>query len=170
MTDAPDRRRPRPVVLTLSVLVIVLLAASVALAFVVKSHVDARDEVVLSRDSALQAGRQAILNLDALSADTIDADLKRVLDGATGQFKTQFSQAQADLKGLVVSRKTSSRGTILSAGVVRADSASATVLVAVDRLVKDSTNTTGTTAHDRWKVSLERRGGRWLVSVLDAVA
>ena len=169
MTDAPDRRS-RPVVLVLSVLVVVLLAASVALAFVVKSHLDARDEAVASRDSALQAGRQAILNLDALSAATIDADLKRVLDGATGQFKTQFQQAQTDLKTLVVSRKTVSKGTILSAGVVRADDASATVLVAVDRVVKDSTTPDGTTAHDRWKVSLERRGGRWLVSVLDAVA
>ena len=169
MTDAPDRRS-RPVVPILSVLVLVLLAASVSLAFVVKSHLDARDEVVASRDSALQAGRQAILNLDALSAATIDADLKKVLDGATGQFKTQFQQAQKDLKSLVVSRKTSSEGTILSAGVVRADSASATVLVAVDRLVKDSTNAAGTTAHDRWKVSLELRGGRWLVATLDAVA
>ena len=169
MTDAPDRRS-RPVVMVLSVLVVVLLAASVALAFVVRSHLNARDEVVASRDAALQAGRQAILNLDALSAATIDADLKRVLDGATGQFKEQFQQAQKDLKTLVVSRKTVSRGTILSAGVVRADDASATVLVAVDRLVKDSTTPDGTTAHDRWKVSLERRGGRWLVSVLDAVA
>lgn len=169
MTDAVDGR-PRPVVPLLSVLVGVLLVASVVLAFVVKSHVDARDEVVASRDNALQAGRQAILNLDALSAGTIDADLKRVLDGATGNFKMQFTQAQADLKNLVVSRKTSSRGTVLSAGVVRSDSASATVLVAVDRVVKDSTTPNGTTAHDRWKVSLERRGGRWLVAVLDAVA
>jgi Mce-associated membrane protein len=156
--------------MVLSVLVVVLLAASVTLAFVVRSHLDARDEVVASRDAALQAGRQAILNLDALSASTIDADLKRVLDGATGQFKAQFQQAQKDLKTLVVSRKTVSQGTILSAGVVRADDASATVLVAVDRLVKDSTTPAGTTAHDRWKVSLERRGGRWLVAVLDAVA
>ncbi len=170
MTDTPDGRRARPVVLILSVCVVLLLAAAVSLAFVVKSHVDARHEVLASRDSALQAGRQAILNLDALSADTIDADLKRVLDGATGNFKTQFEQAQADLKSLVVSRKTSSKGTILSAGVVRSDNASATVLVAVDRVVKDSTNPEGTTAHDRWKVSLERRDGRWLVAVLDAVA
>lgn len=169
MRDASDRRS-RTVVRVLSVLVVVLLAASVVLALVVKSNLDAREEVVASRDSALQAGRQAILNLDALSAATIDADLKRVLDGATGQFKTQFQQAQGDLKSLVVARKTTSKGTILSAGVVRADDASATVLVAVDRLVKDSTNANGTTAHDRWKVSLERRGGRWLVAVLDAVA
>ena len=46
----------------------------------------------------------------------------------------------------------------------------ATVLVAVDRVVKDSTTPDGTTAHDRWKVSLELRSGRWLVANLEAVA
>ena len=41
---------------------------------------------------------------------------------------------------------------------------------AVDRVVKDSTSPDGTTAHDRWKVSLELRSGRWLVANLEAVA
>ena len=169
MTERPDRR-PRPVATILSMLVVALLAAAVALAFVVKSHLDARDKVAAARDNALQAGRQAILNLDALSAVTIDQDLARVVAGATGQFKSQFVAAEGDLKNLVVTRKTTSKGTILSAGVVRSDQASATVLVAVDRVVKDSTTPDGTVAHDRWKVSLELRGGRWLVANLEAVA
>lgn len=169
MTEHPDRRS-RPVIVILSVLVVALLGAAVTLAFVVKSHTDARDQVVAARDNALQAGRQAILNLDALSATSIDQDLARVIAGATGQFKSQFVAAQADLKNLVVTRKTTSKGTILSAGVVRSDQASATVLVAVDRVVKDSTTPDGTTAHDRWKVSLELRSGRWLVANLEAVA
>jgi Mce-associated membrane protein len=54
--------------------------------------------------------------------------------------------------------------------VVRADTDTATVLVAVDRTVKDSTDPQGAVAHDRWRVDLEKHGGRWLVSDLEPVA
>jgi len=158
------------VVAALTVCALVLAATCVVLALLVKSHREARERPVAAREAALRAGRQAILNLDALSAATIDRDLARVLAGSTGTFKGQFSKAQSDLKKLVVSRKTVSHGTILSAGVVRADSDTATVLVAVDRVVKDSTNKDGVTARDRWKLDLELHGGRWLIANLEAVA
>ena len=170
MTEPAAAPRGRVLPAVLSVLVVVLLVATLVLAWVVKGHRDDREALESAREAALRAGRQAILNLDALSAATVDADLKRVVDGATGDFKKQFTQAQSDLKSLVVARKTVSKGTILSAGVVRADLDSATVLVAVDRVVTDTTNTAGTTARDRWKVDLEKHGGRWLVSGLEGVA
>ncbi len=154
----------------LRVLTAVLVVASLVLGGLVLQSRQEDRAFNSARADALQAGRQAILNLDALSAATIDQDLARVLAQATGTFKAQFSKAQGDLKELVVSRKTVSTGKILSAGVVRSDSDTATVLVAVDRLVKDSTNVDGVTAHDRWKLDLELRGGRWLVARLEAVA
>jgi Mce-associated membrane protein len=167
-SDVPERRgRLVPVLATLTVL---LLAASVVLALVVKSQRDDRQELAVARESALQAARQAILNLDGLSAATIDRDLARVLAQSTGTFKKQFSQAQGELKKRVVGLKAVSSGRILSAGVVRSDTDTATVLVAVDRLVKDSTNKDGVTARDRWRLDLERRGGRWLVEKLEPVA
>ena len=174
MTDSTPAAGAAPrrtgLVRVLTGLVVVLLVAVGVLAWVVKGHRDDRDAVEAAREAALRAGRQAILNLDALSAATIDADIKRVLDGSTGTFKKQFADASDDLKSLVVSRKTVSSGTVLSAGVVRADLDSATVLVAVDRLVKDSTDKDGTTARDRWKVDLEKHDGRWLVAGLEGVA
>jgi Mce-associated membrane protein len=153
----------------LSVVAVVLLATSVALAVSVKAHQDDRDALDSARSAAVTAARQEVVNLDSLSWDTIDADLKRVLDGATGTFKDQFSRAQNDLKPVVVQRKSESSGTVLFAGVVRADTDTATVLVAVDRTVKDSTDPSGAVAHDRWRVDLEKHGGRWLVSDLQPV-
>lgn len=154
----------------LAAVTVLLIVGCVVLALLERSKREDVDAPVAAREAAVQSGRQAILNLDALSAPTIDKDLARVIAGATGKFKDQFSQAQVQLKELVVSRKTESSGTILSAGIVRSDSDTATVLVAVDRLVKDSTNPKGATAHDRWRVDLELHGGRWLVANLDAVA
>jgi Mce-associated membrane protein len=180
---AAEPHRPRRLIAVLSALVVALVAASVVLVLVVRSNEGSRDALVSARqplqaqqavtqrrDDALEAAKRAILDLDALSAATIDKDIARVVVSATGTFKTQFAKAQADLRSLVVSRKTVSKGTILSAGVVRADQDTATVLVAVDRFVTDTTNVKGVTARDRWKVSLELHGGRWLVANLEAVA
>jgi Mce-associated membrane protein len=157
-------------VVVLTVVAGLLAAASIALALLAKSQRDDRDAFATSRDAALSAGRQLILNLDALSAATIDADMKRVAHAATGTFYKQFTGSQADLKKYVVDRKTVSTGKILSAGVVRSDTDTATVLVAVDRTVKDSTSKAGVVAHDRWKMDLEKHGGRWLVADLQPVA
>lgn len=167
----PSRsRRARTAILVLSVLAGLLASASVALGVTVKSHLDDRDALDAARSAAVAAARQEIVNLDSLSWQTIDEDLKRVLAGATGTFKDQFTRAQKDLKPVVVQRKSVSTGTVLFAGVVRADTDTATVLVAVDRTVKDSTDPSGAVAHDRWRVDLEKHGGRWLVSDLQPVA
>ncbi len=169
-TRLPLSRRARTAVIALSVVAVLLAASSLALAVTVRSHVNDRDALDSARNAAVAAARQEIVNLDSLSWTTIDADLARVLEGATGTFKDQFGRAQTDLKTVVVQRKSISRGTVLFAGVVRADTDTATVLVAVDRTVKDSTDTKGAVAHDRWRVDLEKHGGRWLVSELQPVA
>lgn len=161
---------PRLLAGVLSAAVVLLVAASVVLALVVHAHRAARSDQAEARQAALVASRQTILDLDALSADTIDADLARVVGDATGTFKDQFTKSQATLKQLVVSRRTSSSGVIRSAAVVRSDTDTATVLVAVDRTVVDSTNKNGVVQNDRWKVDLEKHGGRWLVSDLAAVS
>ena len=163
-------RGGRRAVTGLAVVAVLLIVASISLAVVVKRHSDdvaAADE---ARVQAVVSARQSILNLDSLSASTIDRDLARVTDGATGTFKAEFAKAAPDLKKLVVERKTVSSGEIRSAGIVRSDNDTATVLVAVDRTIKDSTNATGVVARDRWRVDLEVHGGRWLVSDLQPVS
>jgi Mce-associated membrane protein len=176
VTDAPQPVRPsfspraRIAIGLLAGLVVLLAGSAVALALVVKAHLDDRHALTRARDDALVAARQEIVNLDSLSADTVDAGLKLVLDGATGTFKDQFSRSQADLKTLIVNQKTVSSGSILSAGVVRADTSTVTVLIGVDRTVRDSSTPQGAVAHDRWRVDLEKHGGRWLVANLQPVA
>ena len=172
--EAPARlplsQRARLATTVLVVLVVLLVAAVAWFAASIKSHVDDRDALAAARDGAVTAARQEIINLDTLNHATIDRDLARVVEGATGTFKEQFTRAKADLKSLIVQRKSTSNGTILSAGVVRADTNTATVLVAVDRTVTDSTDPSGAVAHDRWRVDLEKHGGRWLVADLQPVA
>jgi len=170
-TSAADqRRRTGALVIVLSVLAGLLAASSIALALVAKSERDDRAAFLSAREAAATAAGRLIVNLDALSAPTIDKDMRRVVDGATGTFKKQFTKSQKQLKTYVLQQKITSSGTLRSVGVIRSDTDTATVLVAVDRTFKDSGHPKGVVANDRWKVSLEKHGGRWLVAELEPVA
>jgi Mce-associated membrane protein len=167
--DAPPVPR-RTAVVVLSVVAAVLAAACIGLFLWAKDQKDDRAAFNQAREAASTAASQLVINLDALSAATIDADMKRVVDGATGTFKRQFSQSQSELKSYIVKQKISSKGELQSVAVIRSDTDTATVLVAVDRTFKDATHKDGVVANDRWKVTLEKHGGRWLVAELEPVA
>lgn len=164
-TTGPSRRP----LLALAALVAVLAVAAVVLAVVLGARLSDRRALDQARADALAAGRQAIVNLDSISARTVDEDMDRVVAGATGTFKDQFTRSREDLKKLVLANRTESSGTVLAAGVITADSASATLLVAADRRVKDATTPEAEVVHDRWRVYLEKRGGKWLVAKLEPV-
>lgn len=163
--------RLRTYAVLLGVLCLALLVACVVLALQVHSGNTAQDQLDQARAEAVVAARQEMLNLDALSAATYDRDLARVLAGATGMFKMQASTSfsTAAFKAPYVARKSVSTGTIVSAGVVRADCDTATVLVADDRLLKDSTLRTGSVAKARWQFDMEKHEGHWLLANLERV-
>lgn len=170
LESEPPPRGARTAVVVLGVVAALLAVACVALLLVVRAERHDRDAHNAAREAAVAAAGQLIVNLDALSAPTVDADMKRVLDGATGTFKKQFGTSQAELKDYIVKQKISSKGDLRSVGVLRSDSDTATVLVAVDRTFKDSGHADGVVANDRWKVDLELHGGHWLVADLEPVA
>lgn len=166
-----DEPTDRPVLrAALTTVVALLVIACLGLGLLLGRHLSSRRDADSARADALASARQAILNLDALSAATIDRDLTRVVVGSTGAFRDSFSKAQKDLTAVVKERKTVSTGTVLSAGVVRADADTATVLVAVDRSIRDSSTPKAVVAHDRWRMSMELHGGRWLLADLQPVS
>jgi Mce-associated membrane protein len=170
LESEPEPRRVRTLVVVLSAAACVLAAACIALFFVARAEKSDRADLAQAREAASRAAGELVVNLDALTAATIDADMKRVVAGSTGTFKSQFTTSQAQLRSYVVEQKISSEGELRSVAVIRSDSDTATVLVAVDRTFKDSTHKDGVVANDRWKVSLEKHGGRWLVAVLEPVS
>ncbi|MBW8821872.1 MAG: hypothetical protein JF598_27610, partial [Streptomyces sp.] len=131
-------RSPWFAVLLVVVVVLALVAAALAVTgFSHRRHREALDE---ARTQALAAGRQAIINLDAISATTLDADLKRVEGVSTGKFKELFTKSEATLRDLYPKQKTASTGTIQAAAVVSSDLDTATLLIASDRSVTDAQN------------------------------
>jgi Mce-associated membrane protein len=92
-----------------------------------------------------------------------------VLDGATGEFRTQFEAGTQDLAELVTANQAVSRGEVLEAGIVTADEDSARVLVVADSTVTNTAGTEPQKRHYRLQLDLVRDDGRWLVSDLQFV-
>ena len=155
---------------TLLVTLVVLLTLGCAVLTVLGvRHRQHRSALDRARTEAVSAGRQAIINLDAISASTLDADFKRVEAVSTGKFKELFTKSEATLRELYPQQKTASSGTIRAAAVVTADLDTATLLIASDRSVTDAQNTTPVTQTSRWEVVMEKHGGRWLMADLEPV-
>ena len=155
------RRRPAPL---LGVLAVALAATSAVLWLGTRSAAaDAAD-----RAAVLTAARQEAVNLTSQDYRTVDADLGRMADGATGQLRADLEQRAAAAKQVGVKNKAVARGVAVDAGLVVFDGDSATVVVAVDSTVS-SAGANATSRRYRFQLDLARVGDRWLVADLTAV-
>jgi Mce-associated membrane protein len=162
--DTP-RRSSTVLVAVLSVLLVLLRAAALVGALQLR-EAKQRDD---ARAAALVAARQEALNLTSIDGRDIDADLKRVLDDATGGFKADFAQRSKDLKTVLTENQVVAEGKVLEAALVRSDTQTATALVVVDSNVKNKAAPQGRSNTYRMQLDLEKHGNRWLTSALQFV-
>lgn len=166
---APEtRRRPAGWVLALVALAAAALACVVLVALTVP-RLSAAEEREQRRTEVLQAARQAAVNFTTLDYRVLDRDLGRVLDGATGDFRSQFEAGTKDLSELVRTNKAVSEGEVLEAGLVSDDDDSARVLVVADSTVANASEPQPQKRHYRLQMDMVRDGDRWLVSDLQFV-
>lgn len=158
----PSRRR---LLLALSVLGLLLLAALVALGLQLRSY----DRVDDQRAAAVRAAQQSALNLTSIDDEDFAADVQRVLDGATGAFRTDFEARSKELAQVLAQNEVASEGKVIDAGLVRFDDRNATALVVVDSNVKNTAAPDGRVNTYRMRLTLERQGDRWLTSMLEFV-
>lgn len=110
------------------------LAVVVALAMLVgwlgfrvyQSH-----QVQIQRSQFLQVARQGALNLTTIDWQHADADVHRILDGATGEFYDDFAKRSQPFIEVLKQAKAKTVGTITEAGLESETADSARALVAV---------------------------------------
>lgn len=90
-------------------------------------------ETELRRSLFLEAGRQCALDLTTIDSANVDADMRRVLDSATGTFRQDFQQRSPILADVVRKAQSKTEGSITEAGLefITRDSAKVLVVVAV---------------------------------------
>lgn len=126
--EAP--RGPAPVRLTLTI-GLVVVAALIGLVGWVGLRAYRAHEAQEQRALFLQAGRQSALNLTTVDFREADADVQRILAGATGRLYDNFSKRAQPYIDVVLRTQSKSVGTVTEAGIESQSGDRAEVLVAV---------------------------------------
>lgn len=131
-SETLSARRPTPSALAVGLVVVgaILIAASSLAGWFGYRTVQER-QAQHTRDLFLQAGRQAAINLTSIDYTRADADIKRVVDSATGDFADEFARNSAGFADTVRQAHAKSTGKITQSGVESVNGDSAQVLVAV---------------------------------------
>ena len=88
-------------------------------------------QVQAQRNLYVQVARQTAINLTTIDYAEVDADIKRVLDSATGAFHDEFQNRSKPFVEVVKKVQSKSEGTIAEAGLLSYTKDQAQVLVAV---------------------------------------
>src|SRR5439155_15260286 len=128
-------------------LLVVVLLAGLVVAGVFGWSWNNHRKAMANKEQALAAARQTVVNFVSVSAASVDGDLQRIVAGATGDFRDEFTRGMPQVRSAVVDNNVESHGTVLRAGVVPCERGSttttscaadkATVLVAVDATVEN---------------------------------
>ncbi|KZS67209.1 mammalian cell entry protein [Mycobacterium ostraviense] len=127
--EAPPSGRgtDRPAVLAVLVVVLALATLVAFLGFRVHQSQQTEQRSRLF----LQAGRQGALNLTTIDFHQANADVQRILDGATGQLYDNFAKRSQPYIDVVVRTQSKSVGTVTEAALESPSGDHAQVLVAV---------------------------------------
>lgn len=167
-SDAPRQVTDRRWRIAAWLLLVLLLGTLTAAGVFGRQRYEQR-QLDAARQQALAAARQDTVDFVSISAATVDRDLQRISDHATGEFKDEFTQDKAQVRAAVVENKVDSRGSALRAAIVSASRRTAVVLVAVDATVKNTNAPDGRLSHYRIQVTMANQSGRWLISQLTFV-
>ena len=117
---------PRPIALSVAIIV-----ALVGLGGWLGFRVYQDRQVQAQRNLYVQVARQTAINLTTISYTEVDADIKRVLDSATGAFHDEFQNRSQPFVEVVKKVQSKSEGSISEAGLLSYTKDQAQVLVAV---------------------------------------
>ncbi|MGB7237300.1 MAG: hypothetical protein WBD41_15130 [Rhodococcus sp. (in: high G+C Gram-positive bacteria)] len=132
--DVPARRRG--VLLTAAFVVVVLSLVAAGSYLFVGLRASNADDARAER--FVQTARQTVLNLTTIHPDSAQADVDRLLEGASGDFKAEFEGREGPFVEVVQQAKVDSNGEIIEAGIESSADDYAEVLVAARAMVQNS--------------------------------
>jgi Mce-associated membrane protein len=149
---------------TLTVLAIAALVTLSVLMVLNHQKVQARQQRAAEY---IATGRQGVVTLMSLNFNSIDDDIKRILDNSTGEFKKDFEDKAKDFSKVAKESKVITEATATAAGLQSMSDDKASVLVAARTKV---TNSAGAMQEPRsWRlvIDLVRDGDQIKMSKVD---
>jgi Mce-associated membrane protein len=116
------------------------------------------------RSQFLQVARQGALNLTTIDWQHADVDVRRILDGATGEFHDDFAKRSQPFIDVLRQAKSTTVGTITEAGLESETPDSAQALVAVSVQTSNAGGTDQEPRAWRMRIYVQRVGDQVKVS------
>lgn len=170
---AGPRRRlrlPRPNWKTVaaSLVVVATLALLGLSGFMVWQHRQA-EQLRQQNAEYAAAARQSVVTLMSLDFNNAEADVQRIIDNSTGQFKSDFEQQAKDFVQVAQDSKVVTEVTVNSTAVQEMDEDTAEVLVAASSRVTNTAGADGEPRTWRLSVSLQKEDGQIKMSKVEFV-
>ncbi|MGA7053312.1 MAG: hypothetical protein WBZ37_18980, partial [Mycobacterium sp.] len=123
------------------------------------------------REAAFVAGaKQGVINMTSLDFNKAKADVQRVIDTTTGEFRIDFEQRANDFTSVVAQSKAITEGTVNAAAVESVNGNSALVLVlATSRITNSPPGKNEPPRTWRLRVTVTEVGGRYKMSKVEYV-
>ena len=151
-------------------LAVALVALLVAIGLVVTSQDAVDDDLTTAQREVAEAARVEALAFLTVDHTDMDPLIDAVLAGATGDFAEQYESQRDTLTSEAIRTEATSTGEVVALGVGDLDDDSATVLVAANSTVTNtSTGDKGQVRYYRLRLDLVREGERWLTSNVEFV-
>lgn len=173
-TAMPAASQGTGVDLSLLVLVLLLLAASVVGGVLAWQSREDRAETATEQErygavlASARAEAEAYINI---RYDDAQASIDQVAEGATGEFREQYTSSSERVIEALQRNETVMEGEVLYVGVVDVDEETATVLAATSGTVADQETDNQPVGRDlRLRLELVHEDGRWLTNDLQLVS
>lgn len=150
-----------PLVPTLGVLLVLLLAAAAFLWFTrpAPSTVRAADYV-----GALQAARSGVVDLTSFDHLTLDDDIEQARRVTTGDLREESVAELDDRRQAIVEAEAVVNTEVIGAGVTRVDGDEASVLLVIQSTQRTEASDQSQVVRYRIQVDMVKDGDRWLLS------
>lgn len=115
------------------------------------------------------AARQVAVGLMSIDHTNADADVRRIIDNSTGEFRDEFAHASEDFVKLAKDAKVTTEATATAAAVEAMTDDTAVVLVTVSSTVTNAEGAEDAPRNWRLSVDLKRDGGQIKMSKVEFV-
>ena len=120
------------------------------------------------------AGEQALSvaipyteTLTSIDSNDIDESFRKILNGATGDLKKDFTPASVQLRQLLLDNKASSHGKVVNSAIQSKSTDKVVLLMMVDQSITNTQRPDPRVDKSRMKITMEKIDGRWLASKLE---
>ena len=159
---APARTRASfPLVPVLAVLLVLLLAGVGFLWFTRPEASSVRTDDYVD---ALQAARSGVVDMTSFDYLTLDDDIEQIKRVATGDLEKEAAEQLDSRRQQITDSQATVNTEVVGAGVTRADSDDATVLLVIQSTQKSTASEQAQVVRYRIRVELTKEDGRWLLS------